>query len=373
MIPEKPPLEIKFCAADSVDFQNAGSNVLRVLHFQNSLDGANFGLGIKELGSGLYIPPVSKFDAEIWSTPDESTESQELESYDERIRSLKISSDSYSFVRFICTEQSPDELVEKSDDQEVSELHELTYLAYKNLLEQISEGNLPKNIVRAWNFIPQILDHNLALKETDPLNSERYRQFNAGRKEAWLEHEDFDPQNPDSYRFRAPAATGIGSSGGPLIIEALLSDSDVVDISNPKQVEAYDYSKAHGSSPPMFSRATAQVFGERGLLFIAGTASIEGEDTKYTDDPIAQTHATFDNLQAIINHQNLSAFLPFKPKEIGLEDLEGVRVHIRDRKDLDKVKTTVELYLGKKEVCYVNDDICRDGLLVEIESNGTSI
>ncbi len=375
-MPEQPSLQIAFHPSVTPALQARSRNLIRLTRFQVSADRPKLDLGHKEIGLGLYVPPLSRLNTEVWFINNETPKTKILDSEHKRISLVEVSSKTYSYLRFICAESNPKDLVKHPQEQKnISELHELTYLAYKRLFALIKAGRFPKNIVRMWNFIPDILEHHPKIQKKDQLNSERYRQFNTGRQEAWIKHSglDIDISGNGNNHYRVPAATGIGSAKGPLIIEALLTNNDVIDIQNPRQTNAFDYSSKYGINPPVFSRATVQVFKDKGLLFIAGTASIVGEDTKHTSDPVGQTHETFANLKALIDYKNISTYLPFKPKRLKLIDLEGVRIHLKDAAHKKLIEPIVKHYLGNKIVCFVKDDICRDGLLIEIESNGTPL
>ncbi len=340
-------LDILFAEKTSQAALQPTENVLRISYFEDRSPNHT-----NTLETPLYVSPLTGLDTEIWRVPS-STTNRQLESQDDQMQIFENSSDKYTYLRFICHD----------NDASPVNLESLTYNAYKKLFELIRTEVAPPNIIRMWNFIPKILQHQGDLVD----DSERYRQFNAGRRQAWFDHSGL--RLTDGH-FRLPAATGIGSAGGPLVVEALLTRSDVIDIQNPRQINAYEYSPKYGSHPPMFSRATVQLTKNGGLLFIAGTASIVQEDTLHENDPAEQTRETFRNLAALISEANLQRYLPFKCQPLSVKDLTGVRVHIKRAEDFHAIKQVVEEITGNSNVCYVNDDICRDGLLVEIESNG---
>ncbi len=324
------------------------NTILRSISFDDAARSSR----TNNLSTSLYVPSLTPLDTELWIS-DHSVRPEQLSSPDRRIDIFKTTDGHYDYVRFTCYETTKDP----------SELQELTYEAYKIFFSLIAHGALPKSIIRMWNFVPCLLDH-----QGDSMrDSERYRQFNSGRLLAWQDHSSL---RLDTGSYRVPAATGIGSFDGPLVIEALLSPGQVIDIQNPRQINAYDYSLKYGTHPPVFSRATAQLTPEGAILFISGTASIVQEDTVHEDDPVEQVHETFRNLAALINTENLSNYLPFTPQGIDIADLTGMRVHIKHAEHFSIIEPVVRQYVGTNTVCFVNDDICRDGLLVEIECNG---
>lgn len=344
-----PYLNILFSENGTGNLATTSDNQLRSVHFSRSLQDTS-----KNSLTNLYVPSLTNLDSETWQiAPPAYT--QFIESRDKNISILKNSGGRYDYLRFVCKENS----------ESSGSLQTITYRAYEDLFELIAKKQVSKNIIRMWNFIPRILEHQDDLVS----DSERYRQFNSGRRLAWEDHSGL--KDAKTGIFRTPAATGIGSLDGPLVIEALLTNDPVIDIQNPRQIDAFSYSQKYGTHPPMFSRATAQLGSLDTLLFISGTASIVGEDTLHKNDPVEQTHETFRNFTALISTENLNRNLPFECAPLKPSDLQGMRVHIKNSDHLALIKSAVQEYMGDTDVCYVNDDICRDGLLVEIESNGT--
>lgn len=366
----QPPLEVNFLDCT----ERLPGDALRVLHFADyDPQELQPDPGGVVRGSDLGLPGMNQLDHEIWSVSGETSISP-IPFADGRIEAFQVSSEYYTCIRFICREagfnlgEGPEAKV-----HDKTELSELTHIAYSALFKLIGQRKLPPHIVRMWNFIPSILA-NYDDPAIEALDRERYRQFNAGRRAAW--ESPLSPRHPNgSHRY--PAATGIGVEGGALIIEALLTTGQVYDVQNPRQRNPHDYSEKYGTSPPMFSRATVHMVGGSALLFISGTASIVGEDTLHIDDPAhdaaAQTEETFENLRALIDPNNLAEHLPFTPQVLELSDLQGFRIHIRHERDREAVEAVVRRYLGNTPFCIVLGKICRENLLVEVESNATPL
>lgn len=223
-----------------------------------------------------------------------------------------------------------------------------TYGAYKALLEVSRDMGKP-HLLRLWNFMP----HITALENGD----ERYRLFNTGRREALLE---------EAYltTYDAPAACALGTHRGPLKIAFLAATRAGIPIENPRQISAFDYPKDYGLNPPVFSRATWYAQGSgQDILFLSGTASIVGHQSRHPGDASLQTHETLKNIQAVLQQANRLAGRACW----ATQNLRG-QVFVRNRAD----QPIIEAILKKHELVnftYLHADICRAELLVEIEAH----
>lgn len=231
------------------------------------------------------------------------------------------------------------------------------YQAYKRLFEVIKTHDLG-NMVRVWNYVPKIL--KMTDDKVPQEDRERYRQFNAGRADAW---NDFGPRAA-SFLLR-PAATGIGSRGGPLVLQCVASKHKIIYIENPRQVPAYHYPAKFGTKAPAFARGTLHLIPGHPELYVAGTASIVGSETTNIGDAKAQVAETFANIQALISGKNLGDH----HDGFQLRDLTNIRVYVKNPEQYPLIKTEVESVLKPSQgIIYLNDDICRPDLLLEIEA-----
>ena len=211
------------------------------------------------------------------------------------------------------------------------------------------------HLLRLWNYLAHINAH------AD--GSERYRQFNAGRQEAFLEAQR-------SAFEGSPAACALGTHDGPLHVYFLASRVPPVAIENPRQVSAYRYPDAYGPRAPTFSRAAlADVGGGRHALFISGTASIVGHASLHLGDVRRQTEESLANLAAVRDAAAARLGRPFPASEM------YYTVYVRQPADLPVVREVFERAVGPdslaaREAVYLNSDICRTELLVEIEAHG---
>jgi enamine deaminase RidA (YjgF/YER057c/UK114 family) len=242
------------------------------------------------------------------------------------------------------------------ENNDASGLHNSTRQAYNEIFALMQELGF-RYIYRFWNYMADINGMSDGL--------ERYRQFNAGRKEAFEQHESLINEH-------YPAACALGLADGPLSIAFLLGRHlTPVAIENPRQVSAYEYPEQYGPRTPSFSRATllkpddaSTEPTQSAALFISGTASIVGHETRHADDVVAQTHETLANLAAVIEQANQQLSQPlFKLPAMFL------RVYVRHVHDLAAIQQVIQDYLNAPVYAiYIQADICRQDLLLEIEA-----
>jgi enamine deaminase RidA (YjgF/YER057c/UK114 family) len=202
---------------------------------------------------------------------------------------------------------------------------------------------------RAWNYLADING------EQDGL--ERYRQFNIGRHNAFV-------ASGRLARGNVPAACALGTASGPLTIAFMAGRTAPTPIENPRQVSAYDYPAEYGPRSPTFSRAAFAHLPGQELLFLSGTASIVGHRTLHVGDVAGQTRETVANIAALIEAANrLTRSLPYAMAELRL------RAYLRRAGDQPQVQAILgELFGTETDITYLQADICRADLLVEIEA-----
>jgi enamine deaminase RidA (YjgF/YER057c/UK114 family) len=104
-------------------------------------------------------------------------------------------------------------------------------------------------------------------------------------------------------------------------------------------------------------------------LFVAGTASIRGEDTAFVGDVVAQTSETFDNLDALLE----AAEAAHATERPGHHDgrpahFTSLRVYVVHPSDAPAVQALVEArYPDVPDLEYAQAELCRTDLLVEVE------
>ncbi len=241
--------------------------------------------------------------------------------------------------------------------------------AFEKLKEILESENMSlNNIVRQWNYIGNIISDDVA----DQSIIQHYQIFNKLRRDYYS-------------RFRTipgfPAATGIGMNFNGVTIEicAISMDEAIMthSINNPKQVKPYAYNQQvltgdpltgeTQKSAPQFERAKLVECSSRSRLFISGTASIIGQETLGINDVEAQTKITIDNIGTLIERANLQ-HRNQKANAFNIKDCSCIRVYVKHFGDIPLVKSICTNHFGDSPANYVQTDICRDSLLVEIEA-----
>ena len=238
--------------------------------------------------------------------------------------------------------------------------HQVQYeKAFESLKEVLgTKGFHMGSIIRQWNYIEDINGF--------VGNNNNYQDFNNARSKFYG-----NAFEKNGY----PAATGIGMNEGGIIIEfiALISDQAITNpIDNPRQIAAHEYSnkvlvgeECMNLETPKFERARYLKLSNRIMLFLSGTASIKGEKTIGIDDPARQTEESIQNIKQLYSGSVL--------QKIGITETKQVighaRVYIKNKNDFRLIKKVFQEYYGDLPVVYLQADICRVNLLVEIEGN----
>jgi chorismate lyase/3-hydroxybenzoate synthase len=116
----------------------------------------------------------------------------------------------------------------------------------------------------------------------------------------------------------------------------------------------------------VFSRATLLRQRDRVLLFISGTASIVGHRSIHVGDTAAQTRETLANIAALLEEANRVE----SAARFSLQSL-ACKAYVRRPEDLPAIRAQLETALEPRpRVIYLQADICRQDLMVEIEATG---
>jgi len=244
---------------------------------------------------------------------------------------------------------------------DTSRAAEAAFNQMRILLE--TEGMSFNHLVRQWNYIGNIL------KVEDEFQN--YQLFNEIR-------------NKNYKRYRTisgyPAATGVGMKYGGVKLDFYAVNPgkslEISAVNNPEQVKPYDYGQkvlkgipvggTEKKQAPQFERAVLLSNNLSSSILVSGTASIIGQDTIGIGDIEKQTDITIDNIRRL--HENGREELLKVETGKNSGRLILLRVYIKDQDDFAKVKSICESRFPGVPTVYIEADICRDDLLVEIEA-----
>ena len=233
-------------------------------------------------------------------------------------------------------------------------LEALSRRAYGDLFACLATTGFA-HLYRLWNYLPRINEDGGGL--------ERYRQFNSGRQQAFLE--------AGRAAFEgAPAACALGLHRGGLILRFLAARVPPQPIENPRQIPAWRYPADYGPRAPTFSRA-AVVRQPDGVkqVFVSGTASIVGHATVHVDDLQGQLEETLRNLDAVLaeaNHHGGGGGFTLAGSD--------AIVYVRHPDDAPILRDRLAAAFGPhspllRRALFLHADICRRDLLLEIETH----
>lgn len=211
-----------------------------------------------------------------------------------------------------------------------------------------AEGLTYGDVTRQWNYLTEMLEVRG--------DCQVYQAFNDVRTLAYGKSE---------FLHGYPAATGIGQKTGGLAIEfmALSAPPDVrIEArSNPDQIDAHRYSEGvligapiehlAGKSSPKFERAKVVARDREEVVFVSGTASIIGEKSIAIGDVRAQTITTLENIGKLIDGGRPT----------------WLRAYVKNAEDIPLVREVCEVVYHGVPALFVQADVCRKELLVEIE------
>ncbi|MCK9259643.1 MAG: hypothetical protein RBT39_02455 [Azoarcus sp.] len=236
------------------------------------------------------------------------------------------------------------------DTPSVSALQQAAEFAYREVFAALAHAAFP-GLLRVWNYLPRINGIENGV--------ERYRKFNIGRQDAFS-------ACGRALTGRVPAASALGVRHGALEIGFFAVRRVPHAVENPRQVSAYHYPEVYGPRSPTFSRAAVSSSTVQDVLFISGTASIVGHQTLHQEDVAAQTRETLVNIDTVLAEAARVAPLLSPARE----DLVCLG-YVRDPADLETIRAEVRrVIVDEAQVCYVQADVCRSDLLVEIEASG---
>ena len=247
-------------------------------------------------------------------------------------------------------------------EKEVTDIFSQSIEAFEQMQSILKAEKMDfSDIVRQWNFIEKIVCFSDS--------NQHYQIFNDVRSAFYS-----DSNFTNGY----PAATGIGMETGGIVIDFIAvkgsQNLSVIPISSPVQSNAHQYSKdvlaqnlltkSMKVTTPKFERAKAVMIENNCLVYISGTAAIKGEFSVGSSDTENQTVFTLDSIYKLVTKENLQ-----KHDISTLSDLIPCyfRVYIKNPSDYPAIKSVCDKYLDNIKIVYIQADICRPELLVEIE------
>jgi chorismate lyase/3-hydroxybenzoate synthase len=223
-------------------------------------------------------------------------------------------------------------------------LEAIVEAAYLNIFDFMEQTGFAIPI-RFWNYLASITGFEGAL--------ERYRCFNIGR------HNAFSARLQQKF---PPVASCVGGQLGGSVIYFLAARHGAITVENPRQLSAYEYPLIYGPRSPSFSRASIYAQAGAQVLFISGTASIVGHETRHCGDLPNQIAETMENLRALIDAATRVA-------PVSRAGHWALKIYLRSPAFREAVNPAIEAIFGAEtERLYLEGEICRSDLLVEIEA-----
>jgi chorismate lyase / 3-hydroxybenzoate synthase len=212
--------------------------------------------------------------------------------------------------------------------------------AYESIVAVTRAEGFPF-LLRAWNHMRDI--------NAGDGDQERYKRFSAGR------HDALTAAGLSTCRF--PSASAVGMRDGELAIYFIASRVAGRQVENPRQVSAYHYPREYGPRPPSFARATALSMNGNALVFISGTASVVGHETRHAGDVDRQTEETIRNLERIVSESGMA------PGEV-----RTLKLYVRRAADSERINRRIRQSFPGAAMLVLEAELCRRDLLLEVEA-----
>lgn len=239
------------------------------------------------------------------------------------------------------------------DEQGGQILEHTARVAYEGLLKHTRALGFPY-LWRIWNYFPHINHEQGGL--------ERYKSFCIGRQQAFA-------RLGKHFTRLLPAASAIGTQSGSFQLLFVAGKQAGRHIENPRQISAYHYPAIYGPRSPAFSRGTLISSTQEATLFIAGTSSIVGHTTRHAGNPGKQTRETLQNVETLIQHASKCSSVQSQMTQPSTT----IKVYIRHLEDVPMIQDIIRDECGASaSILFLQGDICRHDLLVEIEASLSS-
>ena len=228
-------------------------------------------------------------------------------------------------------------------------LEETAHQLYENIFQATKDHCL----ARIWNYVP-------AINAPGPAGLENYRVFCRGRSLAFEQH------HGKEFTARLPAASAVGSTSAALTIAFAACTTQPRHVENRLQVSAYHYPGEYGPRAPSFARATVVPGPDGTTVFVSGTAAIRGHETVALHSTRQQLQYTLENLREVSRACGTGPNL-----DQGGGSTRHFKIYLRHAADQPLVASTLarQFLVKTDRVSYLQADLCRASLLVEIEAS----
>lgn len=209
------------------------------------------------------------------------------------------------------------------------------------------EGFPVDSIQRQWNYVEGIT------RETH--GCQHYQALNDARSEFYA---------PVFWTNGYPAATGIGTVCGGITVDVNAATGLVSRaVDNPLQRAAHVYSEKvlrpgdrAVPTTPKFERARVVEYGGQSLCYVSGTAAIRREESLAGMDAVRQTGVTVGNIGQLTAQVSSGC------------RVRSARVYVKRAEDVPAVEEAVRAAYPEADLLFLEADVCRPELLVEIEA-----
>lgn len=214
---------------------------------------------------------------------------------------------------------------------------ECLLIEYEEQLQQFG-ATLANNCIRTWFFVRDV--------------DTQYSGMVKARRENFIEQ----GLTPETHYI---ASTGIG--GSPSDTKALVQLGTYAITGFEPEQQKYLYALTHLNRTieygVTFERGTLMEYGDRGHIYISGTASIDNKgNVVHVGDIVNQTKRMWENVDALLSEGGM-----------GFDDVMQIIVYLRDMADYDIVSKMFEEKFPDTPYVITLAPVCRPTWLIEME------
>lgn len=214
---------------------------------------------------------------------------------------------------------------------------ECLLIGYEEHLQQFG-ATLADNCIRTWFFVRDV--------------DTQYAGMVKARRENFIEQ----GLTPETHYI---SSTGIG--GSPSDTKALVQLGTYALVGFEPDQQCYLYALTHLNRTieygVTFERGTLMEYGDRGHVYISGTASIDNKgNVVHVGDIVKQTRRMWENVEALLAEGGM-----------GYEDVMQIIVYLRDMADYDMVSEMFKEKFPETPYVITLAPVCRPTWLIEME------